>query len=346
MIRNRILLSGTWEKPGRNPLVAAFILVFVTGGIYFSAGSFTFTIYFYIDYFLGGAQNIFSKDMDYFEMLTTYYTRYKFTALFNTLLFQYLLFFLFPVLVIRKWHTPQIFRYFKYNRFHLKGTLLSVCGVFFIIPLVDAISRLFYVFFPVFERLSEISKPLLTAKNPAEYGFIVLAIAITPAICEEAVFRGYFQRTLERKLKFPLHFIISGTVFALFHQSTFTLLALILVGAYLGFLYYCYSSIYVTMAVHFIYNFTLIVLTNLKELPDILVTGKGYFRLPVVGTCLALFAGLVFLIYRSKVKQIDEELVYPEEVSPSVEMPLPEQATTSDDLSSPPGNTNSDQGSK
>jgi len=258
--------------------------------------------------------SVFSGDMNYIEYVKEYINRYKYVSLSLTAIFQYVGFLVFPILVIKKWHTSQISEYYQYNHLHVPGVILSVLGIFFIMPLVDIISRFFFYFFPVFEKLSELSQPLLTARNPFELIFIIFVISITPAICEEAIFRGYFQRTLQRKLKFPWHFIISGLVFALFHQRTLSLLALFLVGAYLGYIYYCFSSIYVSMAAHCVYNFILIFLLNTENPPSFLFTEQGYFSLPVVGVSLILFLFIIVFIYKNRKIKTEEEMVHPDEV--------------------------------
>lgn len=312
MTSNKIVLTGSWEKSSRNPLIGAFILVFICGGLYFFIASFILQVYVIIDSLISGNFS-FSADMNLIDYIKEYYRQYKHVSLTLTAVFQYLMFLVFPVIIIKKWHTSQINEYFQYHHLHVTGILLSVLGVIFIIPIVFMISQFFYRLFPVFERLSEITEPLLTTKNPVEMLFTIFVISITPAVCEEAIFRGYFQRTLQRKLPFPWHFIISGFVFALFHQHPFSLLALFLVGTYLGFIYYCYSSIYVSMAAHCIYNLIVIIIYNTNTGPSLLFTENGDFHNLVILFSLILFLLLVFLIYMTRMKTIDEEMVYPDE---------------------------------
>ncbi|MBN2440796.1 MAG: CPBP family intramembrane metalloprotease [Spirochaetales bacterium] len=302
MTGNNLTLSGTWEQSSRNPLVAAFILVFICGGLYFFIASLILQLYVTVD-IITSHGSVFTGDMDYVDYIKEYISRYKIVSLSFTAVFQYLGFLVFPILVIKKWHTPQIKEYFHYDHLHLPGIILSVFGVLFIMPLVDIISNFFFNLFPVFEKLSELSTPLLQANNPGEMIFIVFVISITPAICEEAIFRGYFQRTLQRKLKFPWHFIISGFVFALFHQQTLSLVALFLVGIYLGYIYYCFSSIYVSMAAHSLYNFILIFFLNSKEKPGFLFTENGDYHVPVVLVSLVLFLLVIFFIYTFRMRE-------------------------------------------
>jgi membrane protease YdiL (CAAX protease family) len=159
------------------------------------------------------------------------------------------------------------------------------------------------------EKLSEISLPLFKAQHPHELIFIFFVLSVTPALCEEILFRGYFQRTLQRKLAFPWHFIVSGGIFALFHQQPLGLPALFLVGAFLGFIYYCSSSIYTSIAVHFLYNFLLILVLNLETPPSFLLTEDGHYHMPVVVISLILFALTAAGIYLSRSQEITDRFV-------------------------------------
>ena len=309
-MNNKIELTGTWEQSSKNPALGAFILVFICGGLYFFIASIILQVYIYADVFSSGG-TVLSGDMYYIDYIKVYIERYKLVSLGFTAVFQYLGFLVFPILIIKKWHTRQISAYFQYDHIHIPGIILSVAGVFFIMPLVDIISQFFFHLFPVFEKLSELSSPLFIAKNPGEMVFIVFVISITPAVCEEAIFRGYFQRTLQRKFPFPWHFIISGFVFALFHQQTLSLLALFLVGVYLGYIYYCFTSLYVSMAAHSVYNFIIIYLLNTKAAPAFLFTENGNYQPSIVFISLALFLLLLYFIYKirqkSQVYNPDEE---------------------------------------
>ena len=64
------------------------------------------------------------------------------------------------------------------------------------------------------------------------------------------------------------------------------------------------------MAAHGIYNFILICLLNIKEIPAVLVTEKGYFRMQVIVVSLVFFLLVVYFIYRTRIRKSDVEMVY------------------------------------
>ena len=285
---------GFWEQDGRNPLIIAFITVLLIGAIYFVIGSLIANVYLVIDIIFN--INKFASTKNYFDLLKEIYARYKFPILGVTALCEYIFFLFGTRFVFKKWHNLDIKKYFFLDRINVPGILLSVLGVILLLPLAEFASRFFFYFFPQIKDMAESGNALLTSNNPVELVFLILLISVTPAICEEFIFRGYFQRTLQRKMKEPFHYFLSGTVFALFHQNTFGLLALIIVGIYLSFVFYRFSSLYVSMASHFTYN-TLIVLAVNTDFFDIFLNEKKEIGNNVIIVSTVLFVAVIFIIF-------------------------------------------------
>ena len=168
--------------------------------------------------------------------------------------------------MFKKWHNLKIKEYFYLENINAPAIILPCLGILLLIPLSVFLSEIWFFIFPDLKKISEASNELMAVKNKIEILFLVLFIGVTPAICEETLFRGYLQRTLERKLKAPWHFIISGTLFALIHQNNFGLLALIIIGIYLSFVFYRFKSLYASMSAHFCYNTTLVLIMNINGL--------------------------------------------------------------------------------
>jgi membrane protease YdiL (CAAX protease family) len=291
-VNKKLILNGSFESADKNPVSAAFIIICICGGIYFLLPAFIFNIYIVTDALTNSHIDTFA-DKDYFEIIEQYYRSIKIPVLIVTGVAQYSILFGLSLFLVKKWHTKQIAEYSHYNTFSLPGVLVGIASAFVIIPVVEFISYWSYLLFPVLEKMQKAASGLFTAYNPLEMILLVFVIGVTPAFCEEFLFRGYFQRTLQRKLKTPWHFIISGSIFALFHFQLLSLPALIVIGIYLGFLYYVFRSIYVTMAAHLLYNSTLIILYNYNPGEGILFTASGNFQLPAVGFA---FLGFVILI--------------------------------------------------
>jgi hypothetical protein len=79
-MERKIQLSGTWEREGKNPLLASFILVFILGGLYAFISSLIANIYVAIDVAMGGFR--FEDDnFNFIELYKAFYQRYKYIIL-------------------------------------------------------------------------------------------------------------------------------------------------------------------------------------------------------------------------------------------------------------------------
>jgi membrane protease YdiL (CAAX protease family) len=298
------LLSGSFESEDKNILTGAVLIICICGGVYFLLPSFFLNLYITLDMLTKAKTDTFAGK-DYFEILKTYYTSIKIPVLLFTAAAQYSILFGLTLFLVRKWHTRRIREYAYYNRFSMPGMIIAVLSALLIIPVVEFITYWAYLLFPVLEKLQQVSSPLFTASDPVQLLLLLFVIGLTPAVCEEFLFRGYFQRTLQRKLKTPWHFLISGSIFALFHFQLLSLPSLIAVGIYLGFIYYVFRSIYVTMTAHFLYNCTLILIYNYAPNGNFIFSDSGNFRLPVVGMAFIVFAALMgyCILYLRKSRQ-------------------------------------------
>ena len=96
---------------------------------------------------------------------------------------------------------------------------------------------------------------MLSANNIFEGILVIIVIAITPAICEESFFRGFVQKSFEQKQKPLLAVFITSFFFAIYHFNPFGLVALLLLGMYLGYSAYMSNSILIPIILHFLNNF-------------------------------------------------------------------------------------------
>ena len=88
-------------------------------------------------------------------------------------------------------------------------------------------------------------------------------IALTPAICEEALFRGVILRGFSAKLPRLTSAILTGVLFGLFHVDLWRLVPTGLLGVALSLIALETGSILPAMLAHFINNASLVVLVHL-----------------------------------------------------------------------------------
>lgn len=99
------------------------------------------------------------------------------------------------------------------------------------------------------------TEAMLKMNNPVALFVNLLVIAVTPAICEEFIFRGAVQRTIFR-LKSNPHVAIwlSAAIFSTIHFQFYGFLPRLLLGAAFGYVYFWTGSIWYAVFAHFLNN--------------------------------------------------------------------------------------------
>jgi sodium transport system permease protein len=138
----------------------------------------------------------------------------------------------------------------------------------------------------------ELEKALGFGKGGVPPLFLV-AITITPALCEEFAFRGLILSGLLRRFSPIVAIVMSAAMFAFMHVSLVRFLPTFVVGLALGFVAYRTRSLWPGMLAHGIYNLTLIVLSQ-REGAVLAPAGALALALPWLGAtaCVLLMARL------------------------------------------------------
>jgi len=107
--------------------------------------------------------------------------------------------------------------------------------------------------------VSETYAGLLKSHSIFEALFIVIVVAVVPALCEETFFRGFVQKSFELKIKPIFAAALTAIFFALYHFNPYGLIALFALGLFFGFAAYKSGSIFVPLILHFLNNLIAIV---------------------------------------------------------------------------------------
>jgi len=152
---------------------------------------------------------------------------------------------------------------------HLLAGLLLIAGA---LPMIWLIGWLQSFVLPIPYELLEGLEELVTAQSWGRFFWLILILAVTPAFCEEIVFRGVLlggTRTLD-----PWRIIaLNGLVFGAFHLSFETVIRFLptaLLGALIAWAVWRTGSIWVGMLMHFLNNATIVVLTSLPAMREFL----------------------------------------------------------------------------
>ncbi|PAP77274.1 CPBP family intramembrane glutamic endopeptidase [Rubrivirga marina] len=99
--------------------------------------------------------------------------------------------------------------------------------------------------------------------------FLFVALALTPAICEELLFRGYLQRQVERGWGTAASIVLVGVLFGLYHLRLSQAIPLSLLGIYLGFVVWATGSLWAGFTVHLLNNgFAVLASAVVRDSPE------------------------------------------------------------------------------
>lgn len=128
----------------------------------------------------------------------------------------------------------------------------------------------------------------------------LLVVALTAGITEEFLFRGAFQRILERWTSNP-HLVIwiAACLFSAFHMQFYGFLPRMLLGAYFGYLLYWSRNIWIPVFAHFTNNaFAVICMSDEQLKQNEFISGEvtapnllPYIVMAVIGLVLFYFCG-------------------------------------------------------
>ena len=286
--RAEAALDGSWEGPGSKPLRAGISGLLITGALYSSLGALVLGC---VSFIVSIRDWSWIKADNFGDFLLSYLERFQVPILVVTAVMEFAVFFAITLILVRRWHSSTPFRYLSYHRPAALDIILAGLGAIAVVPLAELLDSWSSFLFPVMRELRGGEASLLTAHAPARAALVVFAVSITPAICEETLFRGWLQRTIRRTLPAVPSIAITGVVFALFHMSPLSIVALAFVGFYLGYLFERSGTLFASMTAHCLYNLTIIVLVNVDAKAPWLETPTGDLAVPAT-----VGAALVFVL--------------------------------------------------
>jgi uncharacterized protein len=230
--------------------------------------------------------------------------------------FAQFMFILFPALLLSMLQGNNFKETFRIRKPNMVIFFLSILGLLIVQPFLQVYMILqnkiiFSIPFgtevikqvkDLFDSLEQTTLSLVSAHNAIEFIFVVFVIAVTPAICEELLFRGLLFKNFERiSLRWGA-IILTGSIFALFHFHPFNLVPLILLGVYLTFVVYYSESIFTAMTCHFINNFISaysVYAFGKESMADNEISGMHLLQFGVLGLIsLVLFIFLMIYIVK------------------------------------------------
>jgi len=167
------------------------------------------------------------------------------------------------------WPTPR----------NLAGTVLFWIGGFF---LAGAAAKWQMSFLPMPEEALRALSEAFSVED-LHWTLRLFAFSISPAVCEEVLFRGVMANLLARKRSLLVVSLTIGILFGVFHFSVFRAIPTGLLGVLLTLLYLRTGNLTLAMLMHALQNGTAILLTE-GPLEQIL---GAYWTIPVMAVAFA-----------------------------------------------------------
>jgi sodium transport system permease protein len=166
------------------------------------------------------------------------------------------------------------------------------------IPLGWLIGWLQLQFFPdAAAALSGLEK-LVTATDARRALWLLVLVALTPAVCEELVFRGVLLQSLGREVPMLRAVAVSALVFGAFHLSQETAIRFLptaWIGVLMGLVVWHGRSIFASMLMHFVNNGVVVLILWQPEVRRFLLNGERPATLPLLVAPVLLGVGVWLL---------------------------------------------------
>jgi sodium transport system permease protein len=143
---------------------------------------------------------------------------------------------------------------------------------------------------------------MLTATDTRRALWLLFIAALTPAICEELVFRGVLLQSLSREERMGRAVLLSAAVFGAFHLSFETALRFLptaWIGLLMGYVVWHSRSIFASMLMHFLNNAFVVVLLWQPAVQRLAFQGEELAWPTVIGGAALLALGLRLLPRRA-----------------------------------------------
>ena len=148
-----------------------------------------------------------------------------------------------------------------------KYVVWAICLTIFSYPIVVLLGWL-NAFLPVPEWMAEMQQSmdemiakLLGSENILWMG--LFHIGLVPSICEEIMYRGYVQRSLEKSWGIWTAIILSGLIFGAYHLQITRILPLAALGILFAYITYVSNSLIPAMAAHLVNNGGQVILSTI-----------------------------------------------------------------------------------
>lgn len=229
-------------------------------------------------------------------------------------------------LFVTRLHSSTVFSFLRIRKVNWGGVGLAALGWFVGMPLLQWLQNV-NARLPIPEWVRELEQSqmevlerILTGSD-MHIGFLLLTVAITPALCEEFLFRGYLQRQVERRWGIVTSIVVVGLLFGFYHLRLSQAAPLALLGMYLAFSVWATGSLWTGVLIHFLNNgFAVVASSYVASRPNLEIETVDTIGVPVylAAISLILVAGVCRMLYlrrRAEVGSVGDTRLVPAPLS-------------------------------
>lgn len=169
------------------------------------------------------------------------------------------------------------------------GALLCGCGAW------AAVAVFSDWLVPVPKHVVDALRKSVLPPEGRDHVFTLVLMALSPAICEETLFRGPILRGLGTRVGAGSAIVLTAVLFGLFHLDVYRLLPATLLGILLGYLAHASGSILPAMLAHFCNNAILVTLARAGLDQQLESLSHRSITLIVLGSLAMTTAGLALV---------------------------------------------------
>jgi sodium transport system permease protein len=148
------------------------------------------------------------------------------------------------------------------------------------------------------EMLEQLRRSLIPLDGSRGFLATLLLVAVSPAVCEEALFRGPVLRGLRARLGGPAAAALTALLFGLFHLDVYRLIPSTLLGLLLGVIALESGSIVPSIIAHFCNNAMLTLLVHLRL--DDRMESLGHATLAAIAAASVLLTAVGVALVRGR----------------------------------------------
>jgi membrane protease YdiL (CAAX protease family) len=170
---------------------------------------------------------------------------------------------LLPSLAFLHFHGLAPRRYLRIVPLRPKSTLGVILAAVSGILLTGELVTIQNDFLPIPAGYLEMMRNLFTISGREGIVWALLAFTVSPAICEEILFRGIILQETLRRFSRPSSIIITGILFGLFHLDPYRFLGTAVLGCIMAYLVTRVDSLLASMTYHLTNNLMILLTMNL-----------------------------------------------------------------------------------